>query len=240
MAEKKVSGLPLESSDVAENELWRALGEIEAEQPSPRLRQGFYRKLELAGRRTVLRRVRDALGFSGNAGWLTATACLLLGVTAGQLVGNGMGNGSHDADTRLSALEQDVTLLNRRLILDRLENEVPGKRLRGVIDAAGVAADDAEIARALLVRATEDKVPSVRSAAIDALGSRINAPAVGEQLMTLLEQADSPIVQFALVDLVLRYGNDAQVDLLLSLAEGDRLHPDLKRHVLGVLKRDIA
>ncbi|MGH8168840.1 MAG: hypothetical protein ACREQ1_16490, partial [Woeseiaceae bacterium] len=134
----------------------------------------------------------------------------------------------------------DVTLLNRRLILDRLENETPGKRLRGVIDAADVAADDVEIARALLVRATEDRVPSVRSAAIDALGSRINAPAVGEQLMNLLEQADSPIVQFALVDLVLRYGNDEQVDQLLLLAEGDRLHPDLKRHVLGVLKRDIA
>ena len=236
MAEKRISGLPLESDDVAENELWRALGEIETEQPSARLRQNFYCKLELASRRTVLRGLRDALGFSGNAGWLTATACLLVGVTAGQLVGNG----SNDADTRLSALEQDVTSLNRRLILDRLENETPGKRLRGVIDAADVAADDVEIARALLVRATEDRVPSVRSAAIDALGSRINAPAVGEQLMKLLEQADSPIVQFALVDLVLRYGNDEQVEQLLSLAEGDRLHPDLKRHVLGALKRDIA
>jgi len=236
MAEKRISGLPLESDDVAENELWRALGEIETEQPSARLRQNFYCKLELASRRTVLRGLRDALGFSGNAGWLTATACLLVGVAAGQLVGNG----SNDADTRLSALEQDVTSLNRRLILDRLENETPGKRLRGVIDAADVAADDVEIARALLVRATEDRVPSVRSAAIDALGSRINAPAVGEQLMKLLEQADSPIVQFALVDLVLRYGNDEQVEQLLSLAEGDRLHPDLKRHVLGALKRDIA
>ena len=85
MSEKKVSGLPLESDDVAENELWRALAEIETEQPSARLRQGFYSRLEHAGRRTMLGQLRDALGFSGNAGWLTAAACLLIGVTAGQL-----------------------------------------------------------------------------------------------------------------------------------------------------------
>lgn len=236
MAEKETSGVPLNADDADENALWEALGETELAEPSAELRQGFYRSLERASHPTAFGRLRHALGFRDNAGWLTAAACLLVGVGIGQFADRD----ASDAGARLAALEQNVTLLNRRLILDRLENATPGKRLRGVIDAANVAGDDAEIARALLVRATQDRVPSVRSAAIDALGTRINAPAVGAQLMSLLQQADSPIVQLALVDLVLRHGNDEQVGELLTLARDGHLHPDLQRHVFTSLKKDVA
>ena len=236
MLKETRSGVPDKFEEASERALWQALGEMEPEEPSQRLRQGFYRRLERASRRTRLERLRDALGFRGNAGWLTAAACLLVGVGMGQLAGNV----SNDAGARLLALEENVTMLNRRLILDRLDSEVPGKRLRGVLDAAHVAGDDAEIAQALLVRATGDRVPAVRSAAIDALGPSIDTPSVGRQVMDLLPQADSPIVQLALVDLVLRYGNDEQVDELLALAEQGQLHPDLERHVLTTLKRDTA
>lgn len=234
MPEKTQSGVPDEFDDAAERALWQALGEIEPEEPSRRLRQSFYARLEHASGRTRFERLREALGFRGNTGWATAAACLLAGLAIGQLsVDRG-----DDEGARLAALEEKVTVLNRRLILDRLDSEVPGKRLRGVLDAAQLAGGDADIAQALLVRATDDRVPSVRSAAIDALGSSIDAPSVGRQVMDLLPQATSPIVQLALVDLVLRYGNDQQVDELLALAEQDRLYPDLKRHVLTTLKGD--
>lgn len=234
MAEKTRPGVPDDFEDASERALWQALGRIEPEEPSPRLRQDFYRRLEDAARRTWLEKLRESLGFRGNAGWLTATACLLAGLAIGWLAGTG----EEDTGTRLAALEDRVTVLNRRLILDRLDSDVPGKRLRGVLDAAHLAGADPGIAEALLVRATGDRVSSVRSAAIDALGPSIDAPTVGRQVMDLLQQAESPIVQLALVDLVLRYGNDEQVGELLALAQEDRLHPDLKLHVLTTLKRD--
>ena len=236
MAENNTTRVPLTSADATERALWEALGEIEPAEPSAELRQSFYRRLAAASRSARLEHWLGALGLRGRAGWLTAAACLLAGLGIGHATGGGDGA----ADSRLAALEADVTMLNRRLILDRLEDDTPSKRLRGVVDAARMAADDAEIAQALLVRATEDRVPSVRSAAIDALGARVAAPAVGSQVMTLLGQADSPLVQLALIDLVLRYGNDAQIDQLVTLAEQDRLYPDLKRHVLAVLKRDMV
>jgi hypothetical protein len=244
MPEKTPSGVPDEFEDASERALWKALGETRLEDPSPRLRRDFHLRLERAARRTPLERLREALGFRANTGWLTAAACLLVGLGIGQLAadrgqGDGQGDGQDDSQ-RLAALEERVTALNRRLILDRLDSEVPGKRLRGVLDAAEIAGRDPDIAQALLVRATGDPVPSVRSAAIDALASRIEAPSVSRQIMDLLQQADSPIVQLALVDLVLRYGNDEQVEELLALAEQDRLHPDLKRHVLSTLNRDTA
>lgn len=125
--------------------------------------------------------------------------------------------------------------LNWQLILDRLEDATAGKRLRGVIDAASVVQDDAEIARAVLLRATEDRVYSIRSAAIDTLGPSLSSTAVGNELMNLLDTAESPIVQLALVDLVLRNGSGPQLERLRQLANAGRLHADLIQHVRNSL-----
>ena len=109
--------------------------------------------------------------------------------------------------TELAQLQQQVAILNRNLVLDRLENDSPSKRLLGVIEASDLAEHDPEVRRALLDRAVDDRVHSVRSAAIDAIGPRLGTPAVGDELMASLEKAKSPLVQLALADLVLRYGN---------------------------------
>jgi len=236
MSDKKLPNLPLDSDDDAEKKLWDALGKFDAEEPSANLRRGFYRELEDANRPTAMTKLRDLLGISSNTGWLTAAACLLVGLGAGQLLEDTSG----DDTGRLAALEQNVSVLNRTLILDRLDNDSAGKRLRGVIDAAYFAADDAEITRALLQRATEDRVHSVRAAAIDALGPQIGTPSIGSTIMESIQQAGSPLVQLALIDLVLRNGNAQQINQLLKLAEDGKLYPDLSRHVLTSLKRDTA
>lgn len=234
MSDKKTPELPFEGETAPEQQLWDALGKLPDEEPSPRLRQEFYRKLEQASRPSVMSRIREWLGFGSDTGWLTATACVLLGLGAGQLF-----NGTDDDRDRLHALEENVASLNRSLILDRLENDIASKRLRGVIDAAYVAGSDAEIVNALLLRATEDRVHSVRSAAIEALGPQVKLPEVDAQLMQILKQAESPLVQMALADLVLRNGSVEQMIRLLQLAEDDVLHPDIALHISTSLKRDL-
>ncbi len=226
----------LEGSGDAETQLWKTLGEAEFEQPSARLRQEFYKNLEQASKPGVVAKLRNVLGFSGNAGWLTAAACVLVGVGAG--VGAGHLDPATSADTgRLEALEQNVSLLHRSLVLDRLQNEQPGKRLRGVIDAAHLVQDDAAIASKLLQLAASDRVNSIRSAAVESLGSQLSSPAVGAQLMNMLGNTESPLVQLALIDVVLRNGSDEQIDQLLTLATDEQLYPDLQRHVLTTLER---
>lgn len=234
LSDGNTHGLPLDTDDAAEIELWDALGEIEASEPSAQLRQGFYAKLERASRPTPMTRIREFFGFSGNMGWLTAAACVLVGLGTGML----LGESDQSDDARLIALEQDVSMLSRTLILDRLENEEPGKRLRGVLDAGLMTGNDTEIANALLLRATEDRVYSVRAAAIDALGSRISTPAIGQQIMASIQAAESPLVQLALIDLVLRNGSQSQLEQLLKLAEDGLLFSDLSPHVLTSIKRE--
>lgn len=231
------NNLPLDSNDAAENKLWDVLAAIDVEEPSLNLRQGFYERLERASRPTLLSKLRDLLGFSGNAGWITASACLIAGIGAGQMLG---ATDTEAGSTRLAALEENVSMLNRTLILDRLANDSPGKRLQGVMDAGYMAGQDAEITDALLQRATQERVHSVRAAAIDVLGRQLGAPSIGKRIMASIQEAKSPLVQLALIDLVLRNGDQQQVDQLLQLAQDGLLYPDLSRHVLSSLQRDVV
>lgn len=232
MSDPRKPGVPFTSDDAEEQQLWRALQDVPQAEPPPRLRRKFYDELDKATRQTRLDRWRHWFGLAGARGLATAAACIVVGV----IVGTTWDSSSVQRD-ELTDLQQQVAQLNRNLILDRLESESPNKRLLGVIDAAGVAASDSEIAHALLTRAVDDRVYSVRAAAIDAIGPQLNTSAMGDDLMALLTKTESPIVQLALVDLVLRHGNAQQIEQLLQLSERGALHPDLAQHVKSAVGR---
>jgi len=234
MSDRKHPSLPFESSEPAEEKLWQALAELPQAEPSAGLRRRFYEDLEKADSLGLGGRIRGWLGFSGNAGWVTAAACLLVGFAVARI---GVIPDTSESD-RLTALEQNIAQLNRELVLDRLQDDDPGTRLLGVYDAGNLVQHDDVIAQALLARASQDSSSSVRSAAIDALGPQLHSAKVGDELMGLLENAESPIVQLALTDMVLRNGNRQQLEELLRLANENRLHPDLVRHVKKSLGSD--
>jgi hypothetical protein len=232
MSDKRKSGVPFESDDAAEQQLWSDLENLPQEAPSQRLRHRFYAELEHADRREHRRRRWF--------GWLTAPALAAAvgGLFIGVIVGLLLRNSPAANHGELAQLQQQVAILNRNLVLDRLENDSASKRLLGVIEASDLAEHDPEVRRALLERAVDDRVHSVRSAAIDAIGPRVGSPAVGDELMASLAKAESPLVQLALADLVLRYGNPMQMEQLLQLSEHGLLHPDVAKHVKSSVSRD--
>ena len=232
MSEKHRNGVPFESDDAAEQQLWSDLERLPQEAPSQRLRRKFYDELEHADRR--LHRRRRWFGWITAPGLAAAMGFLFVGVMVGLL----FRSPSSANRTELAELQQQVAILNRTLVLDRLENDSASKRLLGVIEASDLADHDPEVRRALLERAVDDRVHSVRSAAIDAIGPRVGSPAVGDELMASLEKAESPLVQLALADLVLRYGNPKQLEQLLELSEHGRLHPDVAQHVKSSVSRN--
>ncbi len=230
---KPIKGVPFESDDVAEQQLWSELGDLPQDAPSPQLRRRFYAELEHADRR--LHRRRQWFGLFGAPGLAAAVGCLFVGVVIGLL----LRSPAPTADrAELAQLQRQVAILNRNLVLDRLENDSPSKRLLGVIEASDLAEHDPEVRRALLERAVDDRVHSVRSAAIDAIGPRLGTPSVGDELMASLEKAESPLVQLALADLVLRYGNPQQLEQLVQLSERGSLHPDVAQHVKSSVARN--
>jgi hypothetical protein len=225
--------LPFEGDDSHSAELWAALGDMPVENPGDDVRRRFNQAMYGARYRSFGQRFRGWLGFSGNLGWATAGAFLVVGL----LVGRALDGAPHD-DARLDALESNIATLERSLVLDRLDNAEPGKRLRGVMDAAILVQEDPQIADALLARAAVDRVPSIRSAAIGALAPRLSSPDVAGRLMKLLGEAESPLVQYALIDLVLRHGSQEQVEQMLERAGELQLHPEIERYINQSLGRE--
>ena len=233
MSEKRKSGVPFDSEDAGEQQLWRELADLPQEAaPSQQLRRRFYDELEHADRRMHGR--RRWLSLISAPGLVAALGCAVVGVMIGLL----LRTSAAPEHAELAQLQQQVAILNRNLVLDRLENDSPSKRLLGVIEASDLASRDPEIMRALLERAVDDRVHSVRTAAIDAIGPRVGTPSVGDELMASLEKAESPLVQLALADLVLRYGNPKQLEQLLQLSERGQLHPDVAQHVKSSVSRN--
>jgi hypothetical protein len=181
-----------------------------------------------------MHRRRRWLNLISAPGLAAALGCVVVGVMIGLL----LRTSAAPPHAELAQLQEQVTILNRNLVLDRLENDSASKRLLGVIEASELAGRDPQIMRALLERAVDDRVPSVRTAAIDAIGPRVGTPGVGDELMASLQKAESPLVQLALADLVLRYGNPTQLEQLLELSERGRLHPDVAQHVKSSVSRN--
>jgi HEAT repeat protein len=234
MSEKEQHGVPFSSDHAEEQRLWNELANVAQPTPSMDLRRRFYAELDRRLESAPPRWRSGWLSLIGLRGLSAAVVCLAVGILVGRL----WPESTLVGDTQLAELQQQVAILNRNLILDRLENVSANKRLLGVMEAGTVAENDSEVARALLTRAVEDRVHSVRSAAIDALGPQVNTPAVGDELMALLEKTESPLVQLALVDLVLRHGNAQQLDRLLQLSDRGVLHPDLVEHVKAAVERN--
>ncbi len=231
MSEEKHRGVPFDGAP-EEQQLWDQLSQLNRAEPGPALRSRFYEALSEASRPTLAQRLVSRFG--NVSLWLPAVACMVIGLGLGLALNpSSQGTGSTD---QLVALQEQVSDLNRRVLLDQLEQASTNARLRGVIAAGELVADDPDLARALLRRASQDQSASVRSAAIDALGPQIARAEVGDELMGLLEGAESPLVQLALVDLVLRHGTARQVRLLLDLARAERLHPDLVPYVTSAVE----
>ena len=233
MSDKRKSGVPFDSEDAGEQQLWRELENLPQDAaPSQRLRRRFYDELEHADRR--MHRRRRWLSLISAPGLAAALGCVVVGVMIGLL----LRTSAAPEHSEMAQLQQQVAILNRNLVLDRLENDSASKRLLGVIEASDLASSDPEIMRALLERAVDDRVHSVRTAAIDAIGPRVGTPGVGDELMASLEKAESPLVQLALADLVLRYGNPKQLEQLLRLSQDGKLHPDVAQHVKSSVSRN--
>lgn len=223
-------GVDYDADTPLARELWEALEGIQQPEPPARLRHAFYRRLDrMRAPGAWSRRLRG--WFAGP--WVPAAAMLAVGLMVGAAL--------ERPDGELAALREQVAVLHRDVTLSLMHHQSASERLRGVIGAGELAADDPGVTRALLRQALDDPSHAVRAAAIDALGPRVRSPEVGGEVLGLLEAGVSPLVQKALVDLILRHGGPAELERLLELADrGDVVHPDLGSYVTRSVTRSSA
>jgi hypothetical protein len=167
---------------------WTHLGVLPEERPGPGLRTGFYAMLEAyqhgrAAASPPRAWARPAL--------LSAAAVLLL--TAG--LGLGLDLGRRDRGTREDALRQQASLA-------LMSQDSAASRLRGLSLAGQVRRPESVLIQTLLDTLDGDPSVNVRLSAVEALFLVGDRPGVREGLVRSLDRQDSPLVQVALIDLL--------------------------------------
>jgi hypothetical protein len=225
--------------------VWTKLGVLPQEQPSGRLRANFYAMLEDAkkaaekesaarepGRFRTLwtdfwafRKPVYALSFS--------MALLCVGIGTGYLLKTGPGGGS------VAAMRQELQDMRQTIALSMMEKTSAAERIEGVSWSAQVEKPTARTLEALIRTLNEDTNVNVRLAAVDALYLFRGNPGVKDNLVRSLAKQDSPLVQVALIDLLVEIRERRAADALKKLIGNVKLNPEVKQHAELGLKQII-
>lgn len=223
--------------------IWARLGVIPSEQPSGRLRESFYAMLEEAKRTADAKggvhrpgRLREFLkGFPAfrKSAYVYAFSLALL------VVGVGAGYFLREVDTasRTAALHRELQDVRQAIALSMIDRPLASDRLEGVGMSARLDSPDRKTLQALVDTLDGDPNVNVRLAAVDALYLFRNDPGVKDSLVRSLERQDSPIVQVALIDLLVEIRERRAADALKKLIGEARLAPQVKQHAELGLKQ---
>ncbi len=216
----------------------------------------------LGGSRRFLERL--SAGLEGwLAGWLPrrplaqaglAAATLAVGLLIGSVHGFGLprggttpANGANGAasvsgagDTsggEIHALRDEVRSLSRLVTLSLLKQDSASERLRGVSFGREAGRDDDHVLQALLDTLRHDADVNVRLATVDALAPALGQPAVRGQLVQEVGTQPSPMVQIALIDLLLTRDRAGTQRQLLDLTDSPALDATVRGYLRNRLRQ---
>jgi hypothetical protein len=130
-------------------------------------------------------------------------AAAVLLVMAGVAIGNWINN-NQQQEKELAELKQQVEQ-NRRVMMTMLENQQSAsQRMQGLSAAYEMDKPDDGIVKVLVKTMNEDPNSNVRLAAMDALGKFSNEASVRSALIQSLSTQKDPVVQIALIQLLVK------------------------------------
>lgn len=200
--------------------VWRGMEALAVEEPSPEMGARFRETLNAfaaglaqAQRETPKRSRKSWMPW----GWMPRPLWQMAG--AAGLLAVGLAGGRFLAmpkppDNSVAQLQGQVENLRQLVSLAMLNQSSPGSRLEGVVYAQQLARPDNEVEQALLQAARRDPNVNVRLAAVDGLGRYGSDPSVRRTLADGLLREESPLVQVALIELLVNaHARDCAVEM---------------------------
>ncbi len=158
--------------------------------------------------------------------WIGAAATRPAGHAANAAnIGNAGNSAGAAPGSEIGALRQEVHSLSQLVTLSLLKQDSASERLRGVSFGRQAGGDDQRVLEALLDTLARDRDVNVRLAAVDALAPTVGRPMVRDQLLRQVGTQSSPMVQIALIDVLLAHDRQGSRPRLLELAAAPGLDP---------------
>lgn len=225
--------------------LWSKLGTLPEEKPSERVRSRFFAMMAayeeglrdsaespapfLAAVNRMVARIwphQPAVQF--------ALSVLLL--VLGMYGGSRMFETGESHQAELYQLRGEVRQMSHLLTLSLLNQQSASERLRGVAWTYQMENPDEQVLSALIRALKYDSNVNVRLAAVDALGNFLGDPNVQNEVLETLPRESSPMVQIALVDLLVQERVKQSADILERMRRDPDVNALVKNRIEAGLK----
>jgi anti-sigma factor RsiW len=223
--------------------LWQKLALLPEEQPSPALesrfkamlesyQEGRWEKSSLAAEKT--KAPVPMLWGLGNWRQLPAAgivwACLFL--ACGYFIGKHADRGVNtEVQKQLTDLQGELAATRQTVALSMLQQQSASQRLEGVSWTTRLPEPDPKVMGALMHTVRFDNNVDVRLAALDALSRYADRPDVRRELVDVLQTTQSPMVQVALIDLLVDLHDKSAMPQLRRVQQDPNVNPTVKKRV---------
>ncbi len=186
---------------------WRSLALLPGTMPEPgaNVRDRFYESLaafrhgmESAPKHGF--REKLAALWPTQPAWQMAIGVAMLALGVG--VGYDLRPEKREVQPDVAQLREEVSNMRQMVALSLMQQQSAGERLRGVSWAYRVEPSDTEVLSALLTTVNNDQSVNVRMAAVEALHAFGASPVTRTAIVQSLPRQTSPLVQIALIDLL--------------------------------------
>jgi hypothetical protein len=199
-------------------------------EPSPKLKMEFDQFLQ----KEIASSKKTKMVFFQPVLYRAAAAVALL------IVGVGMGfwlSKHRDQQQAITKLEEELKETKMMMLAMMNNNQSASQRIQGVNVALTIAAPDDEVVKALASRMNDDPNTNVRLAALEALSKFHQEPNVKKILINALNTQKDPMVQIALIQLMVKMKETGIVNDLKRIVDDEESMKAVKDEAYsGLLK----
>jgi hypothetical protein len=225
-------------------EVWEKMGEIPVPEPSGELRMRFHAMLgdfrEEAARTGAwkewigsLRRIWKAQPGLQVAYTLAFVFC---GLILGYFLNRPASSVTYAEKKQMDSLSSQVHEMREMMMMSLLENPSATERIRGVSYTNEIKHINQKMVDALVSTLNSDPNANVRLMTLDALNQFSGDPYVREALVHSIVQQDSPLVQAAMADVMLKLQERKSIEAFRKLL----LQKDLNKLVRTKIEQTIS
>lgn len=209
----------------AQQHAWNLLGSLPVAAASHQLDEGYRKMIDDAARPPV------------NRVWRIAAAVILVvaGFSAGWIINRPAPSTAYRQ--QVDSLSLQVREMREMMLLSLLENPSASERIRAVSYTSEISTVNAKVIDALMATLNNDPNVNVRLLTLEALTQYIGNAAVREGLIQSIVRQQSPLVQSAMADVMLKIQEKRSVQPFKKLLEQKQLNRDVRTKIEETISR---
>jgi predicted anti-sigma-YlaC factor YlaD len=229
----------------ADKQIWDGMAKIRIPEPKEAMRTNFYTMLdefkeaEKAAARFSFQSMMESIREFVLPQWTVQVGFSLLLVGLGWVIGNRTSRSKVDATAyqqRIETLASQVQDMKSTMMLSLLENPSATERLRAVGYTSEITEADDRVLEALFATLNNDPNVNVRLVTLEALTQYAGDASVREGLVKSLALQESPMVQVALADVMVKLQEKRSVKALKTLLQKEDLNDLVKVKIEQTIK----